>query len=194
MLKLIANLFKSNQTPEIQVNPLITLIHRQQTEINQLINKVNDLEKEVDKYRNSIYIDVKINEFKNKFYESCIGYGLTKSKWYICYKTSETDLIELMEQISNKILMYANSHLKEMLQRYKDELTRPDFNSSQSIFPIDKLSEKHFSEFHGHQQVYESERIIRDNHIIKMQCIVAFKKEKLIQSIVEFIDNILSLF
>lgn len=194
MLKFIANMFKSNQTPEMQVNPLINLILHQQAEINKLINKMNDIEKEVNKYRNSIEIDVKINEFKNKFYESCIGYGLTKSEWYICHNSSETELMEQMELISNKILIYANSHLKKMLQRYKDELTHPDFNSSQSIFPIDKLSEKHFSEFNGHPQVTESERIIRDNHIITMRGIVAFKKEKLIQTMVEFIDNILSLF
>ena len=251
MFKTALNMFKSNsnnvpvETPEMQqIKLLSNLILQQQSEIKQLVDRVLDLETEIeyrpcmnevdgllllqqmqlDKLQKSVEFDVKLNQFKNEFYANCVEQGLTKSAWSyrkcMCVKMCESDetckevhhhikykeleFLEIIETIANKIMIYANKHMRLMLQKYKDELVDPNFRSSQSIFRIDEIIEKRLSE-HGNQPYYEylkdylnrndHERMLFGNAVQKMKdTVVPTKQEKIIKLMVQFIDNILTLF
>lgn len=219
MFKTALNMFKSNsntaavETPEMQqIKLLSNLILQQQTEIKQLVERVLDLE-------TNVYIDVKLNQLKNEFYANCVEQGLTKSAWNYhkcrCVKMCESDemckevqrsikyqeleLLEIIETVANKIMIYANKHMRLMLQKYKDELVNPN-NSTLSMFRIDAISEKPFSENnHMHPIGYDNrndhERMLFCNCVQKMKdTIVPAKQEKIIKLMVQFIDNILTLF
>ena len=251
MLKRISNMFKSNstnvppETPEMQqIKLLNNVILQQQSEMKQLMDKVLELETDIeyrpcmnevdgllllqqmqiDKIQKSVEFDVKLNQFKNEFYANCVEQGLTKSAWSFykcrCVKLCESDetckevqrsikyreleLLELIETVANKIMTYANKHMRLMLQKYKDELVNPN-SSTLSMFRIYEISEKLYSEYNNMHPHYEylkdylnrndHERMLFGNCVQKMKdTIVPAKQEKIIKLIVQFIDNILTLF
>jgi hypothetical protein len=207
-----------------QIRHLTNLVLQQQEEINKLIHKISTLETEkanrieVECIQETINFDVKINQFRNEFYANCIDQGLTKSEWFVkcsCAKSCglgemcenthirrlgiEGEMIELIEKAANKIMIYANKQMITMLKRYRDDLVRPNPNApyhrASVVLQIDELSEKRYGEFWGHEPINECDRLERDKNIIKMRdTIVPAKREKIIKLIVQFIDNILSLF
>lgn len=211
---------KNQEIPESQesqqIRHLTNLVLQQQEEINKLIHKISTLETE------TINVDVKINQFKNEFYANCIEQGLTKSEWFVYHKCScakscglgemcenthtrrlgiEAEMIELIEKAANFIMIYANKHMITMLKRYKDDLVRTNPNApyhrASVVLQIDELSEKRYGEFGVvlQEPINECDRPERDKYIIKMRdTIVPAKREKIIKLIVQFIDNILSLF
>jgi len=251
MFNTALNMFKSNsnnvpvETPETQqIKLLNNLILQQQSEIKQLLDRVLDLEKDIeyrpcmnevdgllllqqmqlDKIQKSVEFDVKLNQFKDEFYANCVEQGLTKSAWSYhkcgCVKMCESDetckeverffkyqeleLLEIIETVANKIMIYANKHMRLILQRYKDDLLGPGSNSSQSksMFRIDRIIEKHLSE-HGQHQYYREDYFRRNDHERMLFCnavqkmketVVPTKQEKIIKLMVQFIDNILTLF
>lgn len=250
MLNRLSNIFKSNSNPQEtqemqQIKLLSNLILQQQSEMKQLMDRVLELETDMeyrpcmnevdgllllqqmqlDKIQKSVEFDVKLNQFKNEFYANCVEQGLTKSAWSYykcrCVKLCESDetckeaqrsikhqelaLLELIETVANKIMTYANKHLRMVLQMYKDELVNPNFSSTQSSFRIDVISEKRLSEcnhMHPHYEYLKDylnrndhERMLFGNCVQKMKdTIVPAKQEKIIKLIVQLIDNILTLF
>lgn len=244
-------MFKSNstnvpsETQEMQqIQLLNNLILQQQSEIKQLMNRVLDLETDIeyrpcmnevdgllllqqmqlDKIQKSVEFDVKLNQLKNEFYENCVEQGLTKSAWSYnkcrCVKMCESDetckevqrsikyrelgLLETIETVANKIMIYANKHMKLMLQKYKDELVNLN-SSTLSMFRIDQIIEKQYSEYNHMIPCYEylkdylnrndHERMLFGNAVQKMKdTVVPTKQEKIIKFMVQFIDNILTLF
>lgn len=250
MLNRLSNIFKSNpnhqetlETPEMQqIKLLSNLILQQQSEMKQLMDRVLELETDmeyrpcmnevdgllllqqmqIDKIQKSVEFDVKLNQFKNEFYANCVEQGLTKSAWSYykcrCVKLCESDetckeaqrsikhqelaLLELIETVANKIMTYANKHLRMVLQKYRDDLAvEPYFSGTLSMFRIDVISEKRLSE-HGQHPYYNNEfdrndheRMLFGNCVQKMKdTIVPAKQEKIIKLIVQLIDNILTLF
>jgi hypothetical protein len=248
MLNRLSNMFKSNdvsppETQEMQqIKLLNNLILQQQSEIKQLMNRLLELETDIeyrpcmnevdgllllqqmqlDKIQKSVEFDVKLNQFKDEFYANCVEQGLTKSAWsyHKCWcvkmcesaktcnedqrsiKYRELALLETIETVANKIMIYANKHMKLILQRYKDDLLGPGSNSTQSMFRIDVIIEKRLSE-HGQHPYYcedyfrrnEHERLLFGNAVQKMkETVVPTKQEKIIKLMVQFIDNILTLF
>jgi hypothetical protein len=250
MFKTALNMFKSNsnnapvETPEMQqIKLLSNLILQQQSEIKQLVDRVLDLETEIeyrpcmnevdgllllqqmqlDKLQKSVEFDVKLNQFKNEFYANCAEQGLTKSAWSyrkcMCVKMCESDetckevqrhmfyreleLLELIETIANKIMIYANKHMRLMLQKYKDEFVNLNSNTL-SMFRIYEIIEKPLSEHGNHPYYNYYKDYFNRNHdqhtrfgnaVQKMKdTVVPEKEEKIIKLMVQFIDNILTLF
>lgn len=238
MFKCVLNMFKSNANVPQESRQMSAIILEQQVQIKTLLEKVRVLELDIEErpcmneiysllhlqqiqlnqIKNSVNIDVKLNQYKNEFYENCINQGLSKSEWNwhitcLCAKNCESvntcqqcqlsikcleaEYLELIEQIANKIMLHANKHMKMRLQMYKDDLVR---NSSQSAFPIDRLSEKHLSEHNPMMNQWysivknENERIACGNSTEKMKSVVPIKREKIIKLIIQLIDNILTLY
>jgi hypothetical protein len=244
------NYFKSNananannvpsETPEIVL--LRNLILQQQSEIKQLMNRVSELETDIeyrpcmnevdgllllqqmqlDTIQKSVEFDVKLNQFKNEFYANCVEQGLTKSGWSyhkcMCVKMCESDetckevqhsikneelgLLETIETIANKIMIYANKHMRLMLQKYKDDLFNLN-SSTLSMFRINLIIEKQLSEYNHMHPYYRNdyfnrndhERMLFGNAVQKMKdTVVPTKQEKIIKLMVQFIDNIFTLF
>jgi len=233
---------ETQEIPEIEL--LRNLILQQQSEIKQLMNRVSELETDIeyrpcmnevdgllllqqmqlDTIQKSVEFDVKLNQFKNEFYANCVEQGLTKSGWSYhkcrCVKMCESDetckqvqldikhrelgLLETIETIANKIMIYANKHMRLMLQKYKDDLFNLN-TSTLSMFRIDEISEKRFSEYNHMHPYYEylkdflnrndHERMLFGNAVQKMKdTVVPTKQEKIIKLMVQFIDNIFTLF
>lgn len=221
-IKLMNNLILQQQS-EIKQLAYRVLMLETDIEYRPCMNEVDGLlllqQMQIDKIQKSVEFDVKLNQFKNEFYANCVEQGLTKSAWNYhkcrCVKLCESDetckqvqltikyreleLLEIIETVANKIVIYANKHMRLRLQTYKDELGKLN-HGTLSMFCIDVISEKPYSENNhmhpiGYDNRNEQERMLFGNCVQKMKdTIVPAKQEKIIKLMVQFIDNILTLF
>ena len=219
-IKLLSNLVLQQQS---EIKQLVDIVIDLETDIKcrPCMYEVNGLlllqQMQLDKFQKS-------DQFKNEFYANCVEQGLTKSAWSYnkcrCVKMCESDetckevqrsikyrglgLLEIIETVANKIMIYANKHMRLMLQKYKDDLGNLD-HGTLSMFRIYEISEKLYSEYnnmhphYGYLKDYldrnDHERMLFGNAVQKMKdIIVPAKQEKIIKLIVQFIDNILTLF
>lgn len=226
-IKLLNNIILQQQSEMKQLMYRV-LVLETDIEYRPCMNEVDGLlhlqQIQINKIQKSVEFDVKLNQFKNEFYSNCVDQGLTKSGWtyhkcrcaklcpsaetcemvQLYIKHLDLELLEQIETIANKIVLYANKHMTSILQRYKDDLLKTNFRSSQTwqtTFRIDLISEKLLSESNQTNPYYyectrndpnEGTRLY--NCVQKMKdTIVPAKEEKIIKLIVQFIDNILTL-